>query len=375
MFVSQRSRYGLRAVERENEQRDASGEAAEEVPKHRLKSAYDFRAAWCLSYCGRLFLKHRRRIFMLFLAFLVIAFVLVPFFYVQRVKYYSRSISLEPCFVATEALRNLQTVPVRAQVKLELPKIIHHQWKTETIPKGLFTDFQAKFRELFPEPEYTYMLWTDEKARNLIKNDFPFFLQAFDNYKYGIQRADATRYFVLYKYGGLYADLDYEPLINFWTYLPKDRVALVESPYKFNERTQNSLMSSPARDPFWNTSFNILLERKDSTAILESSGPIFLDAVQDRTSEPYAVLPCENFQRIPLKFGGKYRDASPFDVRQGRRVMSKLTIMKYCGDFSDDRCQFGRHHNTAVYNSELDNGPDENAQRRVVLDVLTYMFS
>jgi len=287
-----------------------------------------------------------RIIFTLF-GFLVIC-VMLPFVWMMVVYLYSRSISSDPCKVAFETSHNnyaMSTPRHAVGGNGVLPKIIHQQWKTEVIPEGAFSEFHAKFKKVFPEPEYTHMLWTNEKARELIKSDFPFFLEAYDNYRYDIQRADAIRYFFLYKFGGLYADMDYEPLIDFWGLLPNDRVALVESPYKYNERTQNSLMSSPARDPFWNTSFILLLERKGYDSVLETAGPVFLDAVQDLTLEPYSVLPCENFQRIPLN------EASPYAVRKNRFVMSNIIPMKYCGDFNDNRCHFGRHHNTAVYNS------------------------
>jgi hypothetical protein len=293
-----------------------------------------------------------RRRFLLLVALLMMAVVL-PGMWMCYVYVYSKIVSHEPCAVAVETLEKFAKFS-NAETKT-LPKIIHQQWKTEVIPKGPFTEFRAKFKELFPEPEYTYMLWTDESARELIKNDFAFFLEAYDNYKYAIQRADATRYFALYKYGGLYADLDYEPLINFWKFLPQHRVGLVESPYVFGEKTQNSLMSSPARDPFWNTSFQVLLERRNMEGVLDSTGPVFLDNVQARVAESsYARLPCENFQRMPLGINLKY-DLSPYYVRMNREIKSRLIPMKYCGDFHDNLCQFGRHHNSVVYNAAVTN--------------------
>ena len=51
-------------------------------------------------------------------------------------------------------------------------------------------------------------LWTDEKAREFIAKEYPWFLETFDNYPYPIQRADSIRYFVLSHYGGVYLDLD-----------------------------------------------------------------------------------------------------------------------------------------------------------------------
>lgn len=51
-------------------------------------------------------------------------------------------------------------------------------------------------------------MWTDEKSRELIVAEYPWFLETFDGYAHPIQRADAIRYFVLAHFGGIYVDLD-----------------------------------------------------------------------------------------------------------------------------------------------------------------------
>lgn len=53
-----------------------------------------------------------------------------------------------------------------------------------------------------------FQLWTNEKSREFIAAEYPWFLETFDGYKYPIQRADSIRYFVLAHYGGTYIDLD-----------------------------------------------------------------------------------------------------------------------------------------------------------------------
>jgi len=215
-----------------------------------------------------------------------------------------------------------------------LPKIIHHQWKTKDIPPK-FKAWHQKWFELYPEPEYTHMLWTDEAARDLIKEHYSWFLDTYDNYNFGIKRADATRYFYLHHHGGLHADLDYEPLTNFYDALPQDRVGVVESPYRYKEETQNSLMSSPRGDPFWLDVFAVLQNNKDNKSTLAATGPVLLDTARRNSQHPVYILPCENFQRIPFaEKGGWQRRFYP---------------MKQCGDYENDYCQFAKHHNTAVY--------------------------
>ena len=120
-----------------------------------------------------------------------------------------------PCQIAQDTKRKLASSPrkINGKVAPPLPKIIHQQWKTDKIPEGVFTEYHAQWKKLFPEPQYKHMLWTDDSGRKLIAEHFPWFLDAFDGYSMNIQRADSMRYFILYKYGGLYADLDYEPFV------------------------------------------------------------------------------------------------------------------------------------------------------------------
>lgn len=56
--------------------------------------------------------------------------------------------------------------------------------------------------------DFEYKLWTDESSLAFIKEHYPWFLPTYLGYQFNIQRADAIRYFVLHKYGGVYLDLD-----------------------------------------------------------------------------------------------------------------------------------------------------------------------
>eukprot|EP00516_Mucochytrium_quahogii_P012149 CAMPEP_0203805676 /NCGR_PEP_ID=MMETSP0100_2-20121128/14375_1 /ASSEMBLY_ACC=CAM_ASM_000210 /TAXON_ID=96639 /ORGANISM=" , Strain NY0313808BC1" /LENGTH=371 /DNA_ID=CAMNT_0050714237 /DNA_START=398 /DNA_END=1510 /DNA_ORIENTATION=+ len=285
---------------------------------------------------------------------LLIFLAMAGIVYIVFTIFYTAMNTRDPCVVADENLafvnsrspneRNPKTLP--KGWKAEVPKIIHQQWKKKDLPKGSkYNKWHDQWRKLFPEPEYQHILWTDESALKLIEEHYDWFLELYTTYKHGIQRADAARYFIMYHYGGLYADLDYEPLQNFWPHLAKDRVSLIESPYQYNEKVQNSLMSSPKNDPFWKLSFTMLVEAF-SKPVLSATGPVFLDNVIKRNDHPIHALPCENFQRIPL---GEH-DKSPYLTLLHREVLGRIYPMKQCGDYTNlQNCQLGRHHNTASY--------------------------
>jgi mannosyltransferase OCH1-like enzyme len=288
--------------------------------------------------------------------------------------FYSWLNTTDPCLVAAlnspEKIAQFQTRGTNIKgPSLEyyapLPKIIHQQWKTAEIPKGKYTEWRQAWLDLYPSPEYEHILWTDESMRQLIASLYPEFLPIYDAYPYNIQRADVARYFILHRFGGLYADLDYEPLINFWHRIASDRVSLIESPYKYNEQHQNSLMASPQGDSFWNAVLDALVQGggsssnssySSSSSVFAKTGPQFLDRVARRKGgQPFYTLPCENFHRVPfVQESGK---ESPWITRLGHHTLARVYPMKYCGDFSQESsssssCQYGKHHNAVSYLQE-----------------------
>jgi hypothetical protein len=88
-----------------------------------------------------------------------------------------------------------------------VPKRIHHTYKTEELPPG-YAKLRASCMEVYPD--YEFFLWTDASARTMIAETFgSSHVANFDSYStHNIQRADALRYYVLYQYGGVYADLN-----------------------------------------------------------------------------------------------------------------------------------------------------------------------
>lgn len=93
----------------------------------------------------------------------------------------------------------------------KIPKIIHQTWKTNDIPEEWkFTPEEWKYFH----PDWLYLLWTDDDIEEFINLFHPDYMGIFSDFKYGIQRADAMRYFVLYDYGGVYSDLDILPKRN-----------------------------------------------------------------------------------------------------------------------------------------------------------------
>lgn len=175
---------------------------------------------------------------------------------------------------------------------MNIPKIIHQtapndksKWKKE------WYTCQDTWLKFFPEPEYKHIMWYDEDLDNLILKDFPSFYEIYKSYEKNIQRIDIARYFILYKYGGIYADMDYMCMKNFYDLLPSDKVSISESPYKNNEFLQNALMASNIKNDFWLKVIDEAIVRKDSNNVLFTTGPRLISHVYLLNKEMVNVLP------------------------------------------------------------------------------------
>jgi len=98
-------------------------------------------------------------------------------------------------------------------------------------------------------PGCQYVFWSDARLRLLIARYYPWFLTAYDAYPYPIQRVDAARYFILYSYGGLYADLDMLPKPTMAAVLARPTDQFVFD-HGMGLGVSNDLMLAPPDHPF-----------------------------------------------------------------------------------------------------------------------------
>ena len=249
-----------------------------------------------------------------------------------------------------------------------LPRLFHYQSKTDAlteetkswrkalgIEKESLTYPGVDMAKL-PDSEWTSVYWSDNACRSLVEDYFQDFADTYDSFPHNIQRVDSCRYLILSKYGGVYADTD----ISLHTSNAKeleelipDGIGLVESPYRYNEIWQNSLMTATAPGhPFWDVAVEIMKERKGSNVVLSTTGPKMIgDAVEryrskDDTKKVH-TLPCELFQRLP---SGEW-DTTFLNVL-GRDVLARAIPMRGCGRYGDGRCEITRHAGKASWTKD-----------------------
>jgi mannosyltransferase OCH1-like enzyme len=222
----------------------------------------------------------------------------------------------------------------------EIPFLIHQTAPTDPKKwKKAWLECQKSWKEILPQ--FKYVLWNDEEINNFIKTKFPGFHSIFLDYPYQIQRADAIRYFILYEYGGIYADMDYMVLKDFTGLIPIGKASISESPHG-NEGLQNALMISPAKHPFWLFAIEELLKyyysNKTLENVLESTGPQIVVRAA-KIAGPQMMHPLPEKQFNPLKFtsfmrhngngGNKNDDLYDIDVENTYTV--HLGTCSYCG--------------------------------------------
>ena len=106
---------------------------------------------------------------------------------------------LKEHFVA--AIRNNHIHP-------KIPQIIHQIYEDLAGPPPSLVEISQSWKELNPDWEYRF--WNKNDIETFLKTYYPEFIPAYNAFPHNVQRWDAIRYLILYKFGGLYVDMDYE---------------------------------------------------------------------------------------------------------------------------------------------------------------------
>jgi mannosyltransferase OCH1-like enzyme len=174
-----------------------------------------------------------------------------------------------------------------------IPKILHQTWKDDNIPSH-FVTLISTWKENHPDWEYN--LWTDDTNRSFILNNYPEFLTTYDSYSNNIQRVDAVRYFILYHYGGVFIDIDFECFKNINLLLdgsscvfalePEEHAGQFNKPYI----VCNAFMACISKNDFFKRLCSDLADVQlkkinDKIDILQTTGPFFLTDIYNNYTD------------------------------------------------------------------------------------------
>jgi mannosyltransferase OCH1-like enzyme len=169
---------------------------------------------------------------------------------------------------------------------MKIPKIFHHIWVGPNKIPQEFLEYQQGWKKF--HPGWKDMIWNDSNIPPLINQEL------FDNAQTYSEKADILRYELIYAYGGIYVDYDYECLKNLEPLLKELTLVLCKEadylqpgiPQFFN----NSLIGCTPEHPLvkkiidnlpdrYEAYNNLPLEEKARTYTNWRSGPFYLTDV------------------------------------------------------------------------------------------------
>lgn len=226
---------------------------------------------------------------------------------------------------------------------MSIPRLIHQTWKSIDVPEPL-RSYQRRFREL--NPSFEYRLWTDADNEAFVRRDFPRYYPLYRSFSREIYRADLARCLYLLRFGGVYADLDIEPLKPLDAFLASAGDCVLGSEPEAHARKRrgapvlacNAVLASCPGHPFWERLLEEI-ERRASRGGREPvavTGPIALQAAYEqhgralgvRISEPDAFFPLPDVDAQSLPLDDK--------ARKHFRTMRELRVYP--------QASFGVHH-------------------------------
>ncbi|MBI2743562.1 MAG: hypothetical protein HYX48_06565 [Chlamydiales bacterium] len=190
----------------------------------------------------------------------------------------------------------------KATGETRIPKIIHQIWLGGPLPEK-YKEIQKSW--LKHHPDWEYRLWTDESAKALKMQNRDLFESAVN---WG-EKADILRYEILYQFGGLYVDTDFECLrpMDLLHQLCDFYIGLESIEKKFQSpRLSNALIAAAPRHPILKKCIESISGEgpRDNFDLIQSrTGPglvtrIFLASMSDDTHKNVA-LPSSYFYPLP----------------------------------------------------------------------------
>lgn len=184
----------------------------------------------------------------------------------------------------------------------KIPKIIHQTWKHNVIPENWIMS-PVNWKRL--HGDWLWLLWTDDDIREYIRTFHPDYVGLFNGFKYGIQMADAIRYFILYDFGGIYSDLDVVPKKNLAEYFTSNLdMYLVMSP-NLNYFSNFFMVSAP-RQPLWRYVWKAMAEELPSWVVgkhmevMYSTGPAMFNKQVMNYNQIVGFLPRKVFAPVSV---------------------------------------------------------------------------
>jgi len=179
-----------------------------------------------------------------------------------------------------------------------LPKLVMQTWRTEKMSNSWSLCRQSLLNSL--PRDWTYVFITDESMYCFVQDEFPELYDSFLELPHGVQKADVLRYLWLYKFGGVYLDLDYNVLKDFTKFI-EDIDAPLSVLHSANTSfilTNSFIVAKKGLIFFYNLAQRSCKKPLGAwwsftkhTDIMTSTGPLAFDNAVRQSGLAYCVLP------------------------------------------------------------------------------------
>ncbi|XP_064630918.1 uncharacterized protein LOC135489475 [Lineus longissimus] len=200
-------------------------------------------------------------------------------------------------YSTVKRIGNIVTNSTRSGEFDRVPKIIHQTYRSKDIPNAYKGCIKSC---LSLNQNWTYMFWTDDDGLRLVRDHYPKYLsliKRYEHYSYHrLLRADALRYIILYHYGGIYLDMDFDclkpfdKLLDFGTCVLAPEVHVQSFMiYKIPSLISNAIMIARPRHPFFRHVIYNLAKflTPGQRVVIRLTGPIALQhMLEDFTKKP-----------------------------------------------------------------------------------------
>ena len=146
-----------------------------------------------------------------------------------------------------------------------IPSILHLVHKDRASIKPASIEYMRHCAEL--NPDYTIMFHSDQDIRKMLETDYSEYVESFYRLGPPMKQIDLSRYFLMHRYGGIYADLDYECVQPFRAWVPKEKAAWLSS------WPDPALLVSAKGEPFWIDAIEQVFEQPAQQSVWDTTGP------------------------------------------------------------------------------------------------------
>ena len=209
----------------------------------------------------------------------------------------------------------------------------------------------------FDSREFQFKIWDDEYSlENFVRNFYPEFLDSYLLLPHKIMKIDIARLLILHKFGGIYRDMDYYVLKNFYYYV-------CNLSKKYKTKQHNFFVGSASKGIAHETVSNFIMVSEKNCSLLYYMADWFLTLINKIRETPfYSVIeqnknPCVSALTGPLIMSSSMlivMDAKKGDDLNYYLLDSSLFNPDYSNSLSQtekvfNENVFGKHLGSAVW--------------------------